>query len=64
MTQAISILGSTGSIGRQTLEVCAELGIQVAALTAHSNVDLLERQVRQFQPCLAVLYEIDRKSVV
>ncbi len=59
MTQAISILGSTGSIGRQTLEVCAELGIQVAALTAHSNVDLLERQVRQFQPCLAVLYEME-----
>ena len=59
MTKAISLLGSTGSIGRQTLEVCSELGIQVAALTAHSNVDLLEQQVRQFHPRLAVLYEME-----
>lgn len=59
MTKAISLLGSTGSIGRQTLEVCAELGIQVAALAAHSNVELLERQVRRFHPRLAVLYEME-----
>ena len=57
MTKAISLLGSTGSIGRQTLEVCAELGIRVEALTAHHNIDLLEQQTRQFQPRLVVLYE-------
>ncbi len=56
---AISLLGSTGSIGRQTLEVCAALGIKVNALTAHHSVDLLERQVRQFRPRLAVLYEME-----
>ena len=57
MTKAISLLGSTGSIGRQTLDVCCELGIRVEALTAHSNIDLLEQQTRQFQPRLVVLYE-------
>lgn len=49
----ISILGSTGSIGTQTLEVAAACGIPVAALTARSNIDLLERQARQFHPQLA-----------
>ena len=56
MTKTISLLGSTGSIGRQTLQVVQELGLQVAALTANENVDLMEQQVRQFQPRLAVLY--------
>lgn len=59
MMKAISILGSTGSIGRQTLEVCREQGIRVAALTAHSSLDLLERQAREFRPRLAVLYELE-----
>ena len=48
----ISILGSTGSIGTQTLEVAKACGIPVVALTAHSNVDLLEQQARQFHPAL------------
>ena len=59
MTKVISLLGSTGSIGRQTLEVCQEMGIRVAALTARHNIDLLERQARQFQPRLVVLYEME-----
>ncbi len=59
MTKAISLLGSTGSIGRQTLEVCQEMGIRVEALTAHHNIDLLERQARQFRPRLVVLYEME-----
>ena len=42
MTKCIAILGSTGSIGTQTLEVVDQLGLQVAALTARSNVDLME----------------------
>ena len=57
MTKAISLLGSTGSIGRQTLDVCAERNIRVEALTAHHNIDLLEQQTRQFRPRLVVLYE-------
>jgi len=55
MTHTISILGSTGSIGRQTLEVAEELGLQVAAITAHSSVDRMEEQARKFHPRLAVL---------
>ena len=53
----ISILGSTGSIGRQSLEVIAALGFSVGALTAHSSVDLLEQQARQFQPKLVALID-------
>ena len=52
MEKMISILGSTGSIGTQTLEVAAACGIPVAALAAHRNVVLLERQARAFRPKL------------
>ena len=55
MTENISILGSTGSIGTQALKVCEQLDIKVSALTANSNVDLLEEQVRKFKPKLAVM---------
>ena len=57
MTKTIALLGATGSIGRQTLEVARELGLTVAALTAHTNIDLLERQARQFRPRLAAVYD-------
>lgn len=57
MTKSIALLGSTGSIGRQTLEVVRELGLKVAALTAHSSIDLMETQAREFSPRLAVLYD-------
>lgn len=57
MTKTIALLGATGSIGRQTLEVVRELGLSVAALTAHTQIDLLEQQVRQLMPRLAVLYD-------
>ena len=55
MTNKLSILGSTGSIGRQTLDVAEQMGLSVAALTAHSSVERMEEQVRQFKPRLAVL---------
>ena len=55
MTKTITILGSTGSIGRQTLSVAEELGLRVAALTAERNVDLMEAQCRKYRPRLAVL---------
>ena len=55
MTNTISILGSTGSIGRQTLEVAEDMGLKVAALTAHSSVERMEEQVRQFHPEFVVM---------
>lgn len=51
----ITILGSTGSIGTQSLDVCREQGIRVEALSAHSNVALIEAQVREFMPKYAAL---------
>ena len=59
MKRTISLLGSTGSIGRQTLQVARELGLRVEALAAGRSVDLLERQVREFRPRLAVLWEME-----
>ncbi|MDE7219457.1 MAG: 1-deoxy-D-xylulose-5-phosphate reductoisomerase [Oscillospiraceae bacterium] len=59
MVNAISILGSTGSIGRQTLDVCREQGIKVAALTAHSNIGLLEQQAREFRPQLVAVNDLE-----
>lgn len=55
--KTISILGSTGSIGTQTLQVCRDLGIQVAALSAGRNIDLLERQIREFRVPMASVYD-------
>ena len=59
MTKTISLLGATGSIGRQTLQVTRELGLRVAALTANTQVELMERQIREFQPRLAVMMDAD-----
>ena len=56
MKSNITILGSTGSIGRQTLDVVRALGLHVTALTADSSVDLMEQQVREFAPRLAVMH--------
>jgi len=57
MTKCVSILGSTGSIGRQSLEVIAALGLSVGALTANRSVDLVERQARQFRPKLVAMMD-------
>lgn len=50
MVQTISILGSTGSIGVQTLETAKNLGISVVALSANSNIKLLYEQIKEFSP--------------
>lgn len=56
----IAILGSTGSIGTQTLDIVREQGdIKVWALAAGRNIDLLERQIREFSPKLAAVWEED-----
>lgn len=57
MTTNLSILGSTGSIGTQALDVVRKLGISVSALAAHHNIDLLESQIREFCPKIAAVYE-------
>ena len=57
MVTSLSILGSTGSIGRQSLAAAAHLGIPVAAVAAQRSVALLEQQARQFRPRLAAVYD-------
>ena len=54
MSKVLSILGSTGSIGTQTLDVAAQCGFRVAAITANRSVDRLEAQARRFRPELVV----------
>ena len=56
MVKYVSILGSTGSIGRQSLDIISRLPqVKVAALTAGTSVDLMAQQCRQFLPELAVM---------
>lgn len=51
-SQRLSILGSTGSIGRQTLAIAKECSYQVEALSCNKNIDLLIKQIKEFQPRL------------
>ena len=53
MKRTISVLGSSGSIGRQTLKVASACGYQVAAVTVNRSVEQAEAQARQFKPKLA-----------
>ena len=53
----IVILGSTGSIGTQAVEVCRDLGYQILAVAAHRSVDQVEAQAREFLPRYAVMYD-------
>ena len=56
MVNCVSILGSTGSIGRQSLDIISRLPqVKVAALTAGTSVDRMAQQCREFQPELAVM---------
>lgn len=57
MAKGIAVLGSTGSIGRQTLEVCASFPeeFKVVALTARHNIELLEQQIRKYKPKIVVV---------
>ena len=59
MTQTLSILGSTGSIGTQSLDVAEKLGMKIACLTAHSNDRLLEEQARKYKPHTVALVDED-----
>ena len=55
MTENISLLGSTGSIGTQSLDVCRMHGYKVKCLTANSRVDIIEQQAREFKPELVCM---------
>lgn len=59
MTNNLSILGSTGSIGTQAIDVAQKLNIKISALTANTNVKLMEEQVRLLKPQLAVMHDED-----
>ena len=59
--RTISVLGSTGSIGTQTLDIVREHGdIRIGAISAGKNIDLLERQIREFKPRLAAVWEEEK----
>ena len=59
----IAILGSTGSIGTQTLEIVRNNGdLEVTALAAGNNIDLLEQQIREFRPKLAAVWKEERAA--
>ena len=55
MVKCVSILGSTGSVGRQTLDIVEHLNIPVAALTAGTNAERMAQQCRKYRPLLAVM---------
>lgn len=62
--KSLIILGSTGSIGTQALEVCRRDGYKVTALAAGSNIELLEKQAREFKPLtVAVFDELKAKEL-
>ena len=55
MVHSISILGSTGSIGRQTVAVAEHLGLNVRALTTNRNIQLAEEQARRLHPAFVAV---------
>ncbi|MCR5663525.1 MAG: 1-deoxy-D-xylulose-5-phosphate reductoisomerase [Oscillospiraceae bacterium] len=57
MVQSLSILGSTGSVGRQSVAVAERLGIRVAALSAGRRIDLLEEQTRRLRPRFVAVFD-------
>ena len=57
MMKSLIILGSTGSIGTQALEICRRDGYKVTALAAGSNIDLLEKQAREFAPLAVAVFD-------
>jgi 2,3-bisphosphoglycerate-dependent phosphoglycerate mutase len=60
MTRNLVILGSTGSIGTQALEVCDNLNINVVGLSAANSIDLLERQTRKYKPLIVSVMDHDK----
>lgn len=63
MYKRLSILGSTGSIGTQALDVVRLNGFTVCALTANSRIDVLEEQIRRFTPRWPPLWTKKRRRI-
>ncbi len=59
MSKRVTLLGCTGSIGTQSLDVIRRQGYQVAGLAAHSNIELLERQIAEFHPAAVAVTDED-----
>ena len=57
MTRALSVLGCTGSIGRQSIAAAEHLGLPVVALTAQRKIDLVEEQARRLHPKYVAIYD-------
>ncbi len=55
LPRSIAVLGSTGSVGKQALEVCEKHALRVDLLTANASVDLVEKQIRAFRPRLCAM---------
>lgn len=65
MTEKLVILGSTGSIGTQGLEVCDNIGsIEITALSANRNIKLLEEQIRKYKPRIAAVMDEEKAAVL
>lgn len=61
----ISLLGSTGSIGTQTLEIVREQkDIEVLAMSCNNNIDLFEKQIREFSPKLVAVYNDEKAKIL
>lgn len=60
--KSMVILGSTGSIGTQALDVARLRNFTVKALTSNSNIDLLEKQIREFKPEIAAVADESRAA--
>ncbi len=60
MSKKVSVLGSTGSIGTQALEVCEKHGMEITALAAHSSIDLLEEQTRKYAPGYVCIFSEEK----
>lgn len=64
MDKTIALLGSTGSIGKNSLRVARHLGLRVTALAAKSNIDLLETQIHEFAPKIVAVYDKDQATAL
>jgi 1-deoxy-D-xylulose-5-phosphate reductoisomerase len=62
MAKALIIIGSTGSIGSQALDVCERLNIRVVGLAAGSNISVLEKQARKYNPLIVAVMDPEKGS--
>lgn len=60
----IGILGSTGSIGTQTIEVCRECNIEIVSMSTNENIKLLEEQAREFKPSVVAVFNEKKAEIL